>query len=179
VVPETFDYYEQLRVAALEASREQLETLGLMSVMLVLDIRLQTSRAQLEQLDGRGLFSAAVTSGMAIEPVSLEDIWIDEAREHAQVRIDGEPILWLRSVADTDTDSDGRPQWRLDFPAMITALEPRFEAMARAQVSAEGRVRMAYALIELTNEGGIDLDILDGPLDRIEPSETPAPASQP
>jgi hypothetical protein len=177
VVPDTFDYYEQLRVAALQASRDQLESLGLMSVMLVLQIRMRSSRAELEQLDGHGLFSAAIVSGMAIEAIDLEHIWIDEAREHAEVRIDGEAVLWLRSVADPD--SDRPPQWRLDLPAMIVALEPRFEAVAREQVSAEGRVRMAYALIELTHEGVIDLDILDGPLDTIAPPKTPAPASQP
>lgn len=175
VVPETFDYYEQLRVAALQASREQLESRGLMSVMLILQIRMRSSRAELEQLDGRALFSAGIVSGMAIEPVSLEDIWIDEARELAEVRIDGEAVLWLRSFIDTD----GQPQWRLDLPAMIVALEPRFEAAAREQVDAEGKVRMAYAVIELTNEGVIDLGILDGPLETIEPIESPAPASQP
>ncbi|KIG13725.1 hypothetical protein DB30_07571 [Enhygromyxa salina] len=166
VVSDTFGYYEDLRVAALRATREQLEAWDLMSVMLILQIRTQITREQLESLDGLGLFERAVTAGLVgeqIEDIVLDDVWLDDTGEHAQIRLDGEPVVWLRKEQREGDGEHGR--WRVDIPEMIRLLGPAIEAMAHDAVSADGKVRTALTFVELSTEAFVDIAVLDGPLD--------------
>ncbi|PRP91339.1 hypothetical protein ENSA5_56050 [Enhygromyxa salina] len=161
VVFETFGFYEDLRIAALRASREQLEAWDLMTVILILQIRSEVPRAQLEALDGRGLFARAVNDGLVgeqLEDIALDEVWIDEEREHAQIRVEGDPVVWLRRGPDDE-------RWRVDIPEMIRLLGPAIEALARERVLADGKVRTALTFVELSADGFVDIAVLDGPLD--------------
>jgi outer membrane murein-binding lipoprotein Lpp len=160
VVSDTFTLYEDLRRAALLAKREQLEGRDLMSVILILQIRAELDREQLEQLDGRGLFERAVRAGLVgddIDAITLDEVWIDEAGERAEIRIEGEPVVWLRKLEDD--------HWRVDIPTMISLLGPALEAMARERVVADGMAWTALTIIELGSDDVIDTAIIDGPLD--------------
>jgi hypothetical protein len=161
VVADTFGYYEDLRIAALRATRDQLESWDLMSVILILQIRTAITRAELEALDGRGLFERTVSEGLVgeqVEDISLDDVWLDTAGERAEIRIDDEPIVWLRK--------DGsNARWRIDIPEMIRLLGPAIEAMAHESVSADGKVRTALTFVELSTDAWVDVAVLDGPLD--------------
>ena len=167
VVADTFGYYEDLRIAALRATREQLEGWDLMSVILILQIRTEVTRAELEALDGRGLFGRVVTAGLAgdqIEDIVLDDVWLDDTGAHAEIRLDGDPIVWLRKDTETETETE-QASWRVDIPEMIRLLGPAIEAMAHEPVSADGKVRTALTFVELSTEGWVDIAVLDGPLD--------------
>jgi hypothetical protein len=168
VVDETFAFYEQLRVAALEGTREQLEALDLMTILMVLQIRSQVGRAELQTVDGRGLFGFAVTEGFVgegLDAVPLDDVWLDEARTSAQIRLEGEPIAWLRK-----TDAG----WQMDIPEMVLQLGPAIEAVALEQVVADGKLRTAYTLLEIGSDEYLDIAILEGPLElEGEPKDTP------
>ncbi len=158
VVPETFAFYDELRVAALRSPRAKLEAWDLLSVLMVLQIRALVPVAELEAVDGRGLFGVAVREGLVgegVAGVNLDEVWLDDDRNAAQIRLDGAPIVWLRKV-------DGR--WRIDIPTMIQLLGPAIEAQAREQVLADGKIRTAYTLLQLSSERMIETDVLDPPL---------------
>lgn len=164
VVADTFAYYEDLRLAALRVEREQLERWDFVSVMMILQVRARLDRAALEAIDGRRLFGFAVTEGLVgegLDEVSLDEIWIDDDGTAAQLRLQEQPIVWLRK---TDA-GDGPLRWRIDIPEMVRQLGPALEAQAREQVAAAGKVRTAYMLLELTSEQSLDVAILDGPLE--------------
>lgn len=163
VVTETFGMYEDLRIAALRSSRDALETWDLLSVLMILQIRATIPGAELEQVDGRGLFGMAVANGLVgegAEGVSLDEVWIADDKTVAEIRLDGAAIVWLRK-----TDDDGEPHWRIDIPEMIRQLGPAIEASVREQVSADGKARTAYTLLQLSSETAVDFRVLDGPLD--------------
>lgn len=173
VVEETFWFYEDLRIAALRATREQLEALDLMSVLMVLQIRATIGRADLEAVDGRGLFGFAVTEGLVgegLETLPLDDVWLAEDRTAAQIHLEGEPIAWLRN-----TDAG----WQMDIPEMVRLLGPAIEAVAREQVIADGKLRTAYTLLEIGTDDPVDTAILDGPLELDgERGRTPSTSAQ-
>jgi hypothetical protein len=160
VVRETFELYEELRLLALSAPRAQLEKLDLMSVMLVLQIRARFVRSELEAVDGRTLFERAVEAalvGEGVDEVPLDEVWIDEAGAHAEIRIEGEPVVWLRK----------QDHWRVDIPKMIRELGPAIELLAHDRVLTDGKLRTALALIIQGSDDSVDIDIdvLDGPLE--------------
>lgn len=156
VSSDTFVYYEDLRRIALSSGREQLERLDLMTVLLVLQIRAKLSRAELEGLEGRELFRRAVSEGFVGSDTSgipLEEVWLDDAGERAQIRVDAEPVIWLRLEQGS---------WRVDIPEMIRVLGPALEALALERVVADGKVFTAYKLLSQSEE--VDMGVLDGPL---------------
>jgi hypothetical protein len=159
VASETFHLYEELRLLAASAPRTQLETLDLMSVMLVLQIRARFVRSELETVDGRALFERAVEAGLVgdeVRDVPLDEVWIDDAGAHAEIRIEGEPVVWLLREDE---------QWRVDIPKMIRVLGPAIESLARDRVLTDGKLRTALALIVLGSDDSVDVDVLDGPLE--------------
>jgi hypothetical protein len=159
VVSETFELYEDLRLLASSAPRAQLESTDLMSVMLILQIRARFVRSELEAVDGRALFERAVTAGIVgerLDEVPLDEVWIDDAGSHAEVRIEGEPVVWLQKQDE---------QWRVDIPTMIRMLGPAIETLTRERVIADGKLRTALALVELGSDVAVDVDVLDGPLE--------------
>lgn len=159
VVRETFDLYEDLRRLASTAPRTQLEQLDLMSVMLVLQIRARFVRSELESLDGRTLFERTVEAGLAsevVDEVALDEVWIDDAGVHAEIRHESEPFVWLRKQDE---------QWRVDIPTMLRVLGPAIESLARDRVLTDGKLRTAFALIEAGSDDFVDIDVLDGPLE--------------
>lgn len=159
VVSETFVYYEDLRLLASSATRAQLDKLDLMSVMLILQIRARFGRSELAAVDGRVLFERAVEAGLVgdeVGEVPLDEVWIDDAREHAEIRIESTPVVWLRKQDE---------QWLVDIPTMIMKLGPTIESLARDRLLADGKLRTALALVELGSEESVDLDVLDGPLE--------------
>lgn len=158
VMRETFQLYEELRVLALHGTRVQLEQLDLMTVMMVLQIRAHIVRSELESIDGRTLFERAVAAGILggeFDDVSLDEVWIDEAGAHAEIRLDGQPIVWLQEQDE---------QWRVDLITMIRMLGPTIESMAGDRILTDGRLRTALALIELGTDDFVNMDVLDGPL---------------
>ena len=158
VVSETFSYYEDLRLAALRATREQLERWDLMSVILILQIRSTLTRTQLEDLDGAALFERAVIEGLVgadAAALPLDHVWLDEAGERAEIRIDDEAVVWLRL----------EHSWRVDIPAMIRVLGPALELVARERVLADGKVWTAFNLLAQTRDA--EIEIVDGALDDI------------
>lgn len=162
VVPETLTYYEDLRLAALRATREQLERWDLMSIMLILQLRATITRDELEAADGRALFERAVREGLVgggVEEVPLDEVWIDADGSRAEIRVDGEPVVWLHRELDE--------RWRVDIPEMIRVLGPAVEAMARERIVADGKLRTAFMLIELSGDASADVAVLDGPLDSL------------
>lgn len=162
VVPQTLTYYDDLRLAALRSSREQLERWDLMSIMLILQLRATITRDELEAADGQALFERAVREGLVggdVEAVPLDEVWIDADGSRAEIRVDGEPVVWLRRETDE--------HWRVDIPEMIRVLGPAVEAMARERIVADGKLRTAYMLIELSGDASADVAVLDGPLDSL------------
>ena len=163
---DTFVYYDDLRRAALRADREALERWDLMSIILVLQIRSALTRAELEQLDGRALFERAVTEGLVGEEVAaieLDEVWIADDGARAEVRIEGEPVVWLRR----DPLADPPQPWRVDIPESIRALGPAIEAVVNDRVIADGKARTAMTFVELSTDRWLDVAILDGPLEQI------------
>lgn len=159
VVDDTFWFYEDLRVAALRATREQLEALDMMSVLMVLQIRATIGRAELEAVDGRGLFGLAVSKGLVgegLDEVPLDDVWLDDARTIATINLDDQPVAWLRKTA---------AGWQMDIPELVRQLGPAIEATARERVVADGKLRTAYTMLEIGADVMIDVAILDGPLE--------------
>lgn len=159
VVTETFELYEDLRLLAVSAPRAQLERSDLMTIMLVLQIRARFRRGELEATNGRELFERAVAAGLvgeAVDEIALDEVFIDDAGVHAEIRITGEPVVWLRKQDQ---------QWRVDIPEMIRVLGPAVEAMAREAVLADGKLRTAWVFIELDSEEFVDIGVLDGPLE--------------
>lgn len=162
VVPETFDFYEELRVAALRSRREQLAARDLLTLVMVLELRTRMSAGELEQLDGRGLFEQAIRGGLAgegVERVALDEIWIDPEGRRAEVRIEGQTVLPLRR----DRARGREARWRVDVPELIAVLAPAFEALAAERVAAEGKLAIAQALLEQRLDQPLDPAIFDGP----------------
>jgi hypothetical protein len=159
VVRETFEYYEDLRLLASSATREQLDKLDLMGVMLILQIRARFGRSELLAVDGRVLFERAVEAGLVgdeVGEVPLDEVWVDDAREHAEIRIEGAPVVWLLEQDE---------QWRVDIPTMIIELGPTLESLARKRLLEDGKLRTAFELVELGSEEPVDIGVLDGPLE--------------
>lgn len=167
VVDETFGFYEDLRVAALRSTRDQLEGWDLLSLLMILQIRSLVSRAELEASDGRRLFETAVAAGVlgeGVGEVDLDEVWIGadttetgtQAQTRAEIRIDGQAIVWLRK-----TD-----RWRVDIPEMIRLLGPAIERSVQDQVNADGKLRTAYTLLEVSSDAPIAFEVLDGPLEQ-------------
>lgn len=160
VTSATFEFYERLRMLALTGKRSELEQRGVMEIVMVLELRSRMTRAELEQTTGRALFDDAITVGMSAEPLPLDELWIDESAGRAEVRIEGQAVLWLAR-------EQGR--WCVDLPAVIVGLTPIVEANLADAIIADGKLRVAYTLLEVEREGvhGLDLAILDGPLDEL------------
>lgn len=163
VVEDTFAYYEDLRIAALRATREQLDNnWDLMSVILILQVRTKIMRPELEAMDGRALFEQGVRDGLVgqdVSDIALDEIWIDDDG-HAEVRVEGSPVVWLRKTGEGDAE-----RWRVDIPEMIRLLGPAVEAMVEERVVADGKVRTALTFVELSSDEFVDIAVLDGPLD--------------
>jgi hypothetical protein len=160
VTSATFEFYDQLRLLALTSERSELEQRSMMEIVMVLELRSRFTRAELEQTRGRALFDDAITAGMPAEPLPLDDVWIDEAAGRAEVRIEGQAVLWLAR-------EQGR--WCVDLPAAILGLTPMIEAELADAILADGKLRVAFTLLEVEREGvhGLVLEILDGPLDAL------------
>lgn len=160
VTSATFEFYDQLRRLALTSERSELEQRSMMEIVMVLELRSRFTRAELEQTQGRALFDDAITAGMPAEPLPLDDVWIDEAAGRAEVRIQGQAVLWLAR-------EQGR--WCVDLPAAILGLTPVIEAELADAILADGKLRVAFTLLEVERAAmhGLDIAILDGPLDTL------------
>ena len=157
VVRDTAAYYEDLRGLALTATRDQLESLDLMSVLLVLQIRNAVTGPELETLDGAGLFERAVAEGLVgseAKDVSLDDVWLDESGEKAEIRIEGQAVVWLRFEDD---------DWRIDLPTMIQTIGATLGQLARERIVRDGKVFTAVMLLQQSI--AVDPAVVDGPLE--------------
>jgi len=140
-----------------------------MSVLMVLQIRATIGRAELEAVDGRGLFGLAVTKGMVgegLDQVPLDDVWLDDVRTTASINVEGQPIAWLRK---------NEAGWQIDIPEIVRRLGPAIEAAVREQVAADGKLRAAYTRLEINSDEYLDVAILDGPLELDEGASEHAP----
>ena len=156
VVRGTFDYYEDLRRLALTATREELEKLDLMNVTLILQIRNAVTQAELESFDGATLFDRAVVDHLVGDDASgvpLDEVWLDEEGERAEIRIEGQPVVWLRLEDE---------QWRVDLPTTIVTIGAALDDVARERIAKDGRVFTALMLLQ--QSVAIDPAIVDGPL---------------
>ena len=172
VVAETFELYADLGRAALDAPRERLEASTLLRALMILELRAHSTRAQLEQLDGRGLFVHAVAAGLAggeaESDAAGDELRFDASRLHAQLLEGGQAVLYLRRA------SVGAP-WRVDLPAMLAALGPSLDAFARERIASSGTAWTAFMLVQEQSSNPVDPQILDGPRE----SESPEPSPQP
>ncbi len=158
VVSATFGFYDQLRELALTGNRSELDQRSVMIDVMVLELRTRFTRAELEQTDGRALFDDAITAGMEAGALAFDEVWIAEQGDQAEVRFEGQTMLWLAR-------EQGR--WCVDLPAMIAGLAPLVEADLVDQVAADGPLRVAFGLLERDSIRGLDLAILDGPLETL------------
>jgi hypothetical protein len=160
VTSATFEFYDRLRTLALTGKRSELEQRSLMEIVMVLELRSRLTRTELEQTTGRALFDDAIAAGMSAEPLALDELWIDEAAGRAEVRIDGQAVLWLARE---------QSRWCVDLPAVIIGLTPVIEANLADAIVADGKLRVAFTLLEVERESmhGLDVAILDGPLDEL------------
>ena len=94
--------------------------------------------------------------------IPLDEVWLDERIEHAEIRLEGAPVVWLRKQ---EQEQDTR--WRVDIPQMIRLLGPAIEAMAQERVIADGKVLTALTFVELSTDNFVDIAVLDGPLDAL------------
>lgn len=156
VVSATFGFYDDLLALALAGQRSELEQRSVMEIVMILELRNRFTRAQLEQASGRTLFEEAIVTGMQAGELPLDEVWIDESGSRAEIRIQGQPQLWLAR-------EQGR--WLIDLPAMIVGLAPLIEADLGEEIAADGKLRVAFALLEQESPTGLDVAILDGPLD--------------
>ncbi|WP_157596210.1 hypothetical protein [Plesiocystis pacifica] len=171
VVAETFVFYDDLRRAALTSKAEDLERWPLMPLIMVLELRVRFSRAELEAFDGRSLFTAAVEAGLAGEDIGdlLDDPSVEVAHtedDHAELRVEQSSLLYLRRDPDPEVDADAGAQapWRVDLPGLIEALGPSIEALAKERVETSGKLRTALYFVALRLDVALDPAILDGPL---------------
>jgi hypothetical protein len=156
VVSTTFDFYDGLLALALTGKRSELEQRSVMEIVMILELRKRFTRSQLEQTNGRKLFEEAIAAGMQAGTLSLDDVWIDDSGTRAEVRNNGQTELWL-------VREQGR--WLIDLPAMIVGLAPLVEAELTDEIAADGKLRVAFALLEQDSAQGLDIAILDGPLE--------------
>ncbi|MFV8751959.1 hypothetical protein ACNOYE_15545 [Nannocystaceae bacterium ST9] len=165
VTSSSFAFYEQLRQLALTGTRKQVEALGIMAIIMTLELRARFTRSELEQTTGRALFEDAIAKGMPAQPFELADVRIDHEHASAEVWVGDQPVVWLER-------EQGR--WLVDLPAMIDGLAPLIEAEFADAILADGKLRVAFSLLEIQRESGagLDLAILDGPLDA-EPTSPP------
>lgn len=154
VASSTFAFYEQLRVLARSGTRAQLEQRGVLEVFMVLELRNRYDAAELDALDGRALFENAIRQGMSAEPIAPDEVRFASDGEHAEVHVDGVPVLWF-------VREQGR--WCIDLPATITGLGPLLEVDLADAIANEGKLRVVFGLLEAQSVEGLDLAILDGP----------------
>lgn len=173
VVAETFVFYDDLRRAALTSKAEGLERWPLMPLIMVLELRVRFSRAELEAFDGRTLFAAAVEAGLAGEDIGdlLDDPSIEVAHtedDHAELRVEQSSLLYLRRDSEADPAAEpnagGQAPWRVDLPGLIEALGPSIEALAKERVETSGKLRTALYFVALRLDVALDPALLDGPL---------------
>lgn len=74
--------------------------------------------------------------------------------------MDGQAVMWLAR-------EQGR--WCIDLPAAIIGLTPIIEAQLADAIIADGKLRVAFTLLEMDQVGveGLDIAILDGPLELV------------
>lgn len=154
VVSSTFGFYDQLRVLARAGTREQLEQRSLMEILMILELRNRYPGTQLDTLDGRALFDEAIRAGMNAEPIALDDLRFTADGQRAEVWTAGQPVVWFAR-------EQGR--WCVDLPAMIIGLAPLIEVDLADAIAAEGKLRVAFGLLEAQSVEGLDLELLDGP----------------
>ncbi len=162
VTHNTFAFYEDLRQLALAGTREQIEARSLMVALIVLELRSRLTRSELEQTDGRAVFERAIRQGLVgenLREINLDEVWIDDAGTRAEIRAGEQALVWLRF-------EDQR--WKIDLPAMVAGLAPLLEAQVAEQIAADGRLRVAYALISAEREEALPIELLDGPLDSFD-----------
>jgi hypothetical protein len=157
VASSTFALYEQLRVLARTGTREQLEQQGVMEIWMVLELRNRYDAAELDALDARTLFETAIREGMSAEPITPDEIRFAADGEHAEVHVQGAPVLWF-------VREQGR--WCIDLSATITGLGPLLEVDLADAIADAGKLRVVFGLLESQSVEGLDLAILDGPRTR-------------
>lgn len=121
----THDYYEEVRLLALQASRAELETHVLGKRITVLGIRLRTPAEQLTPMTGRELFAHAVDQGW-IGKTTATDEGVGEivvTGDHARVEVTraGQPTGgYMHFIKEDGT-------WRADMMQLIKVTNPWFD----------------------------------------------------
>lgn len=156
VASSTFTFYEQLRVLACSSTRAQLEQRGVMEIWMVLELRNRYDAAELDAIDARTLFETAIREGMSAEPITPDEVRFAADGEHAEVHVQGAPVLWF-------VREQGR--WCVDLAATIAGLGPLLEVDLADAIAREGKLRVVFGLLESQSVEGLDLAILDGPRD--------------
>ena len=159
VVPETFVFYDDLRLAALHSTRTQLENWPLLTLVMILELRARIGAEELGALDGRALFERTITEGLeGAEGVDMQEVAIDDDGLHARILLEGQPLLLLRR-----DEAAAGARWLVDLPALIELMAPGFEVLARERVSADGKVATALIFVEMRMGSAVDSAIADTP----------------
>ena len=159
VTRSTLDFYNKCRQAALTAYPQDLEKLMQAEVILIMQLRYLLEAAKMRAMDGLGVFSWGVESGL-IDKDSLSDIELmsvdyNGAKATAEIGNAGGPGGGLNFYRE-----DG--VWKLDLMRLLTGLEPEFDSLR--QESGKDKAGFALYSLEQTYGATIDPKIINGPL---------------
>jgi hypothetical protein len=157
----TLDMYERCRKLALDSSGTNLESLPQIEVLLVLQLRWLLSKAELEKMDGAGVFAWGVERGLAkketLESMELDKIQVTGRWATASVRSQDQPVSGQSLAFELQ---DG--VWGLDFVQVLALTEPLF-ARLRAE-SRKNKADQAAAILQTSYKMDIPPGIFTGPL---------------
>jgi len=157
----TIDWYEDTLGLALSASRSELNRLDALQKFMVLRLRLDLAKADLEALTGRSLFVYAVDHGWILseeaESMRLGRVEVQEDAGEAWVSIEQAPDMPLFYMVKQDG------HWRI---ALWQSLASTNRYMEQA-ISGSGLSEDAFMLQALESYSGSQVDerIFEGPLE--------------
>ena len=129
VTGETIAYYQSSRDDALTLSRAELETRPIIDQIQILSLRQYLDAAELQGMDGRGLFIWAVDEGLVgeegVRRIELTDFSIRDNDATGLVSAGGKRSTFRFRFAREDGE------WRLDLLSVMAPVSSVMEAQAK------------------------------------------------
>lgn len=161
VTTETLDMYERCRKLALDSSGTDLESLPQMEVLMVMQLRWLVAKADLQKMDGAGVFAWGVENGLAkketLESLELDKVEIAGDKATATLLRENKPMPDLTFVFAMQ---DG--VWRLDFTRIFAQTEPLFAADRKQ--NGKTKVQEAVGSLQASYKKDVPPEIFTGPL---------------
>jgi hypothetical protein len=157
----TIDWYEDVLALALSASRSELNRLDALQKFMVLRLRLDLTKADLEALTGRSLFVYAVNNGWILgeeaKSMQLGRVEVQEGAGEAWVSVEQAPDMPLFFLVKQDG------HWRIALWQSIPSTNRYMEqAIAGSGLSEDAFMRQA---LEAYSGAPVDERIFEGPLE--------------